>query len=168
MLLFLCLCKGPSLFQVIVWDYSVPMACLVFRGTQNLEPVATPDFLRRISSDIDHTHLVISAKPVIIHDPDLETDLFDVHSRNVKLERLVVDWNKCILLNLCLPLGNSLVLMDHVNLHIGICGQYVHTKCTCCLFQCVYICISGRSKLRRGGRVSGGHSPQKCFENRMI
>ena len=68
----------------------MPMTGLMLRGTHDLIPVIPTDLLQGISSDVNHAHFVISAKPVVVHHPNLEAHVANVEARHVKLERLVV------------------------------------------------------------------------------
>ena len=101
----------------------MPMTRLVFRGTDYLHPVFTTDFLGGICPDVNHAHLVVPAKPVVVHDPYLEADVADVEAGHVKLERLVVDRDECVFLDFSFPLVHSFALVDHVYLHIRVCNE---------------------------------------------
>ena len=100
----------------------MPVTRLLLGRAENLQPVAASDLLGRVCSDIDHTHLVVAAEPVVVHDPDLEGDLSGVHARQVKLERLVVDRDERVFLDHRFPLEHSFIVVDDVHFHIGICG----------------------------------------------
>ena len=108
----------------------MPVTGLVLRGTDNLHPVITTHFLGGICPDVNHAHLVVPAKPVVVHDPYLEADIADVETGHVKLERLVVDRDERVFLDLRFPLVHSFALVDHVYLHIRICNECSKTART--------------------------------------
>ena len=119
-----------------VRDDGVPVTSHLFGRIDDLHPVTPTDLLRRIKADVHNTHLVVSAEPVIIHDPNLQRDLADVHVGDVELEVLVVDRDERVFLHRSLPLHDPLVFVDLVDFYVGVCVCACVRACAC-----VCVCV---------------------------
>ena len=77
--------------------------------------------LHYMSSDVDHTHQLISCESVIVHYQNFKADIAKLHVSNVEQEGLFVFWVECTPFDAGLPLGSPCAFVNQTDLYVGIC-----------------------------------------------
>ena len=84
--------------SVLVGSDGMPPAHGLVGREHDFFPVGSSDSTCYICSDVDDTHNLISAEPVMIHHHNIQAYVTDIKGRDVKGKGFIKDGNECVLL----------------------------------------------------------------------
>ena len=98
----------------------MPVADVLSWCFQYLRPMSSPGLLLDIGSNGCCSYNVILPKSIIIHHYDLQTEVTNVHLRNIKLKLLVEYRGQCVLLCVAFPFADPFLFVKQEHLYIRI------------------------------------------------